>query len=200
MVIVVNINRKWMWGISSLILSLFSVVFQIHNTFIFLSTRLFVEELNRGLWNLHINKRITAWRIPYSLDCKTVRIFAYSSTREQSNKRSWMRTPRFTDFSTDFEKETDCFAVYLFLLFEYQQPCAVPDPHHEIRGGEGRGGEGVGGHPWIRRLCAYSVPFLFFFFFRSIFLFPNLNNNNDNNNKHQVISCCQFPQGPRRPF
>ena len=26
-----------------------------------------------------------------SLDCKTVRIFAYSSTREQSNKRSEMR-------------------------------------------------------------------------------------------------------------
>ena len=73
-----------------------------------------------------------------------------------------MRTPRFTDFSTDFEKKTDCFAVYLFLPFEYQQPCAVPDPHHEIRGGEGRGGEGVGGHPWIRRKCAYSVPFLSF--------------------------------------
>ena len=68
-----------------------------------------------------------------SLDCKTVRIFAYSSTREQSNKRSGMRlktesetdvacearalrarkilTPRFTDFFTDFEKKTDCFAV-----------------------------------------------------------------------------------------
>ena len=40
------------------------------------------------------------------LDCKTVRIFAYSSTREQSNKRS-----RFTDFFTDFEKKTDCFEV-----------------------------------------------------------------------------------------
>ena len=76
------------------------------------------------------------------LDCKTVRIFTYSSTREQSNKRSGMRlkqrarlgffslasharracearalrarktlTPRFTDFFTDFEKKTDCFAV-----------------------------------------------------------------------------------------
>ena len=72
------------------------------------------------------------------IDCKTVRIFAFSSTREQSNKRSGMRlktesetetlflsphkparalrarktiTPRFTDFFTDFEKETDCFAV-----------------------------------------------------------------------------------------
>ena len=54
------------------------------------------------------------------VDCKTVRIFAYSSTREQSNKRSGKKlkterlktlTPRFTDFFTDFEKKTDCFAV-----------------------------------------------------------------------------------------
>ena len=72
------------------------------------------------------------------LDCKTVRIFAYSRTREQSNKRSGMGlktesetawgetlraceasalrarktlTPRFTDFFTDFEKKTDRFAV-----------------------------------------------------------------------------------------
>ena len=69
----------------------------------------------------------------FYLDCKTVRIFVYSSTREQSNKRSGMRlktksqtgerrwacelrarktlTPRFTDFFTDFEKKTDGFAV-----------------------------------------------------------------------------------------
>ena len=69
------------------------------------------------------------------LDCKTVCIFAYSSTREQSNKRSGTKlktesetgeracepralrarktlTPRFTDCFTDFEKKTDCFAVY----------------------------------------------------------------------------------------
>ena len=80
------------------------------------------------------------------LDCKTFRIFAYSSTREQSNERSGTKlktesetgerrffslashalrtcearalrarkplTPRFTDFFTDFEKKTDCFAVY----------------------------------------------------------------------------------------
>ena len=67
------------------------------------------------------------------VDCKTVRIFAYSSTREQSDKRSGMRLktesetgerpygrvrlarfalrarktlrPRFTDFFTDFEKK-----------------------------------------------------------------------------------------------
>ena len=56
------------------------------------------------------------------LDCKTVRIFAYSSTREQSNEaenRPYGRvrlarktlTPRFTDFFTDVEKKTDCFAV-----------------------------------------------------------------------------------------
>ena len=59
------------------------------------------------------------------LDCKTVPIFAYSSTREQPNKMSGMRlktesqtlrarktlTPRFTEFFTDFEKKPDCFAV-----------------------------------------------------------------------------------------
>ena len=72
------------------------------------------------------------------VDCKTVRIFAYSSTREQSNKRCGTRlkngffslashalracearavrahkslTPRVTDFFTDFEEKTDCFAV-----------------------------------------------------------------------------------------
>ena len=55
-------------------------------------------------------------------------MFSNSSTREQSNKRSGTRlkteserlarfalktlTPRFTDFFTDFEKKTDCFAVY----------------------------------------------------------------------------------------
>ena len=61
-----------------------------------------------------------------TLDCKIVRIFAYSSMREQSNKRSRTRqqtesetgacearalralktlTPRFADFFTDFEKK-----------------------------------------------------------------------------------------------
>ena len=53
-----------------------------------------------------------------ALDCKTVRIFAYSSTREQSNKRSGKKlkterlktlTPRFTDFFTDFEKKNRLF-------------------------------------------------------------------------------------------
>ena len=65
----------------------------------------------------------------FALDGKTVHIFAYSSTREQSNKRSGTRlktesetgerrlffffaqpratlTPRFTDFFTYFEKKT----------------------------------------------------------------------------------------------
>ena len=86
------------------------------------------------------------------IDCKTVRIFAYSSKREQSNKRSGTRlktesetgerrygffplashalracearalrarktrTPRFTDFFTDFEKKNDCFAVYVHII------------------------------------------------------------------------------------
>ena len=60
------------------------------------------------------------------LDCKTVRIFAYSSAREESNKRSGTGlktesetlTPRFTDFFTDFEKKTDCFAVYTLVHAE----------------------------------------------------------------------------------
>ena len=70
-----------------------------------------------------------------SLDGKTVRIFAYSRTREQSNERSGTKlktessphrpygrvrlarlalktlTLRLTDYFTDFEKKTDCFAV-----------------------------------------------------------------------------------------
>ena len=83
------------------------------------------------------------------IDCKTVRIFAYSSTRAvkqkvwneaENRERDWGETlkirffslashalracearalrarktltPRFTDFFTDYEKKTDCFAVY----------------------------------------------------------------------------------------
>ena len=70
-----------------------------------------------------------------SLDSKTVRIFAYSRTREQSNERSGTKlktessphrpygrvrlarlalktlTLRLTDSFTDFEKKTNCFAV-----------------------------------------------------------------------------------------
>ena len=59
-----------------------------------------------------------------SLDCKTVRIFAYSSTHEQSNKGSGttLKTESkrllrhalpiyFTHFA---KKKTDCFTVYMF--------------------------------------------------------------------------------------
>ena len=48
------------------------------------------------------------------LDCKTVRIFTYSSTREQARALRTRKTltPRLTDFFTDFEKKTNCFAVY----------------------------------------------------------------------------------------
>ena len=47
------------------------------------------------------------------LDCKTVRIFAYSSTREQSNKRSGPRlkteseTEKRRFLSTNYAKLTD---------------------------------------------------------------------------------------------
>ena len=43
--------------------------------------------VRRGGWVLAA-KSVNIGKI---LDCKTVRIFAYSSTREQSNKRSGMR-------------------------------------------------------------------------------------------------------------
>ena len=87
------------------------------------------------------------------IDCKTVRIFAYSSTREQSNEaenreRDWGETlkirffyvfflwacearalcarktltARFTDFFTDFEKKTDCFAVYTLETYNAHNP------------------------------------------------------------------------------
>ena len=50
----------------------------------------------------------TACHSPFKLDCKTVGIFAYSSTRARKTL-----TPRFTDFFTDFvKKKTDRFAVY----------------------------------------------------------------------------------------
>ena len=49
------------------------------------------------------------------LDCKTVRIFAYNFKYARAVKQNiWKvwNTPRFSDFFTDFEKKTDCFAVY----------------------------------------------------------------------------------------
>ena len=44
----------------------------------------------------------------HTLDCKTVRIFAYSSTRKQSNGCVTL-TPRFSDFFTDFEEKNRLF-------------------------------------------------------------------------------------------
>ena len=49
-----------------------------------------------------------------ALDCKTVRVFAYSSTREQSNKRSGARLKTVSEipfFTDSVRKKTDCFAV-----------------------------------------------------------------------------------------
>ena len=87
--------------------------------------------------------RLTVRKNKDSLDCKTVRIFAYSCTREQSNKRSGTRlktesetwgetlketralcarktlTARFTDFSTDFEKKKRLFCSLKILKFSF---------------------------------------------------------------------------------
>ena len=71
----------------------------------------------------------------YCVDCKTVRIFVFKYARAvkqkvwneaENRERDWGETllaceararktltPRFTDFFTDFEKKTDCFAVYV---------------------------------------------------------------------------------------
>ena len=93
------------------------------------------------LWKNRVSVPLVKWLGEYAsslqpLDCKTVRIFAYSSKRQQSNKRSGTRlktesetgerrygrvrlaralrarktrTPRFTDFFTDFEKKNRLF-------------------------------------------------------------------------------------------
>ena len=78
-------------------------------------------------WSTLLKKFMQTYIVIVSgIDCKTVRIFAYSSTLEKSNKRSGTRlktesetgetlTPRSTNFFTDFEKKNDCFsAVYLW--------------------------------------------------------------------------------------
>ena len=63
-----------------------------------------------------------------------------------------------------------CMTYTLSLPFEYQQPCAVPDPHHEIRGrwggegGEGREGEGRGGGASHGSATNVLIQFLFFSF------------------------------------
>ena len=89
--------------------------------------------------DFHARSRLARSTIPkekWGIDCKTVRIFAYSSKREQSNERSGTSlktesetggrrfylsrearalracktlTPRFTDFLTDFEKKKRLF-------------------------------------------------------------------------------------------
>ena len=64
----------------------------------------------------------------------------------------------------------------LFLPFEYQQPCALLDPRHDIRGRGGRGGgEGRGGGPPLDPplMClfsSFSFVFLSFLFFSFLFL------------------------------
>ena len=61
--------------------------------------------------------RLNSHEIVELLDCKTVRIFAYSSTNEQSNKRSL--APRFTDFFTNFEKTKPTVLQSTELCFGY---------------------------------------------------------------------------------
>ena len=60
-----------------------------------------------------------------------------------------------------------CMTYTLFLPFEYQQPCALPDPRHEIRGrgGEGRGGGASLDPPLMCLFCSFSFVFLSFLFF-----------------------------------
>ena len=56
-------------------------------------------------------------------------------------------TPRFTDFFTDFEKKTDCFAVYELVSFKnisLFSSKAVPNESNEM-GKEMGGGGGEGG-------------------------------------------------------
>ena len=77
--------------------------------------------------------RLNSHEIVELLDCKTVRIFAYSSKREQSNKRSL--TPRFTDFFTNFEKAKPtvlqstelCFGhlLHLVLCIVHMKQCII---------------------------------------------------------------------------
>ena len=94
-------------------------------------------DVSRNCWTRELEPQNREYNTEYCLDSKTVHVFAYSSTLEQSNKRSGTRlkqrarlgrdalwacgahalragktlTPRFSDFFTDFVKKTDCFAV-----------------------------------------------------------------------------------------
>ena len=65
----------------------------------------------QGAWTrLRENRRnndTCSWTMALlSVDCKTVRIFAYSSTREQSNKRSGMRLKTESETGEYIEDET----------------------------------------------------------------------------------------------
>ena len=89
--------------------------------------------------------RLNSHEIVELLDCKTVRNSAFSSTREQSNKRSL--TPRFTDFFTDFEKtKTDCFAVYWVVLWSFIAPCIVHSAYETLH------------HMSFQDLCHVTLP------------------------------------------
>ena len=57
----------------------------------------------------------------YDVDCKTVRIFAYSSTREQSNKRSGMM------LKTESARKTltPCHALPISLLILRKKPTVL---------------------------------------------------------------------------
>ena len=60
----------------------------------------------------------------HQIDCKTVRIFAYSTHALRACEARTLRarktlTPRFTDFFADFEKKIDCFAVYVKTLYSH---------------------------------------------------------------------------------
>ena len=91
-----------------------------------------------------LTARLNSHEIVELLGCKTVRIFAYSSTREQSNKRSL--APRFTDFFTDFEKKTDCFAVYWVGLWSFIAPCIVHSAYETLH------------HMSCQDLCHVTLP------------------------------------------
>ena len=141
MVIVVNINRKWMWGISSLILSLFSVVFQIHNTFIFLSTRLFVEELNRGLWNLHIKQK--DYCMTYTLFFRLQNspyfcVFKYARAVKQKVLNEDATLYRFLYWFWE-KNRLFCSLLILALWVPATMCSAWSTPWDKGRGGEGRG-------------------------------------------------------------
>ena len=56
--------------------------------------------------------------IVWKTDSRTVGFFSLASHAPRACEARALRarktlTPRFTDFFTDFEKKTDCFAVYL---------------------------------------------------------------------------------------